>query len=133
MTKKKSSKVVHLRDRALEFIKEIENGFNGVNFFELEVNDPTDPTDDDMGPEVAAAWDRDYVCMTIGVDFDEFSSDNEYCQFDSPQFIYDLKVFAKEFFGPVDKFGFDNWGGYGDLEIYRTCPEYEKWCKDNGH
>lgn len=133
MSKKKSKSVVHLRDQALEFIKQIENGFNGVNFFELEVNDPTDPTDDDMGPDVAAAWDRDYVCMTIGVDFDEFSSDNEYCEFDYSSFMSDFREFASEFFGKVEHFGFEGWSGYGDVEVYRTCPEYEKWCKDNGY
>jgi hypothetical protein len=130
---KKKSNVVHLRNRALEFIKEIENGFNGVNFFELEVNDPTDPTDDDMGAEAAAAWDRDYVCMTIGVDFDEFGSDNDYMQFDYSSFMSDFRKFASGFFGKVEYFGFERWSGSGDVEVYRTCPEYEKWKKDNGH
>jgi hypothetical protein len=133
MGKRKDKSVVHLRNRALEFIKEIENGFNGVSFFELEISDPKDPEDDDIGPEVAEAIDRDYVYITVGADFDEFSSDNDYCEFDGSRFVYDFTKFAKEFFGPVDYQGFDKWGGDGEIEIYRTCPEWEKWKEDNGH
>jgi len=126
--------VIHLRNRALEFIKTLENGFNGVYFYELDVCEPTNPEDDNMGPEVAAAWDRDYVILHVGAD-PEFEGDNQYETFDYQSFEWDFKKYAREFFGPVDKFGFDNWGmNYGgDIEIYRECPEYKKWLKKRGN
>lgn len=126
----------HLRNQAEDFLRDLrENGLNGVTFIELSRNQPTDPADDGLGPEMAAAWDRDYVCLNLYADLEDFHVDygHSYFQaaFDFSRFKIDLRVKFVEYFGEdviaeMEKFyGWEPGIQGEDTEIYRRSSPWE--------
>lgn len=128
----------NLWKQAVELARDLrENGLNGVEFIHVGFSPPTDPADDDLGREMAAAWDRDYCCMQLCADTEPFcggfDSDHPYLSttFDRQSFTRDLRDKFAEYFGEeliveMEKFyGWEPNFDDGDTEVYRRSSPWE--------
>jgi hypothetical protein len=126
----------HLQKQAVELCRDLrENGLNGLNFIVTSFGHPTDPADDDLGPEMAAAWDRDYCCVSLLAETDvwDVEFDHPYGQatIDFDAIKKDLREKFVEYFGEdviaeMEKFyGWEPNIEGGDTEVYRRSSPWE--------
>jgi len=91
---------MNVRQKAEALIAELQNGFNGIYFYELKIPDRAamiKDTIDDGFPDVAEEWADSYVMLSLGANMPYV--DEPYQSFDQAQFEYDLKNKLIETFG----------------------------------